>query len=92
MVRCPAFVQLQVKKGVNKIAAALFAWSIQICMDGVWPEVGFCGEELKGYRASVKGKPLASGWKRLASLHRVMLEVACFDAVAVFDSGQLSSR
>ena len=62
----PTSIHAQVKKGVNKLAAAVFAWSIQIAMKGVWPELGFNGEQLKGYRASVKGKPLAQGWKQPA--------------------------
>ncbi|CAK9080902.1 unnamed protein product, partial [Durusdinium trenchii] len=50
-----------VRKQVNTTVAQLFAWSIQISMDGKAPSVGFFEEELTGYRAEIAGQQLAKG-------------------------------
>lgn len=63
----PPRCRAQVRKQVNTTVAQLFAWSIQISMDGKAPSVGFFEEELTGYRAEIAGQQLAKGWRNLTS-------------------------
>lgn len=59
----PSPVPSQVAKAVNKTAADLAAWSINLAMKGTGPDKGFYGESLSGHRLEMAGKPLAQGWR-----------------------------
>lgn len=51
-----------IKKGVNRAVAQVFAWSLEVCSKGLWPTAGPNGEELVGFRKTNAGKPLCGGW------------------------------
>ena len=58
---------LQVRKEVNREMAKIFAWSFKCCIDGVWPAVGFYGEEFvkRTARSRDAGKPFDTPWRSL---------------------------
>lgn len=55
----------EVRSYVNKAVAELTAWSMQLFIEGVFPAVGFSGEEFEPnkYRYQLKGQQIAGGWK-----------------------------
>lgn len=65
----------QVQKEVYRAVAKLLGWSMECAAAGVFPRVGFAGEEFhpKSLRAALKGKPLAAGWR----LAHFFLDVMC---------------
>lgn len=53
-------------------------------MKGKWPDKGFAGEKLTGFRAKMQGQSLANGWKFLACIGVGLLAVFClYDPVAI---------
>lgn len=58
---------LQVRASVNKEIAQLVAWSLRWAGLGRYPACGYYGEEFpnNSYRKSLRGRPIAGGYKSL---------------------------
>ena len=58
-------VRCQVRSAVNKVIAEVATWSLAILASGIFPGLGFYGEELQvgTYRWKLQGQQIAQGWK-----------------------------